>query len=177
MLYYKKVSSPLGAITLRSDGEALTGLWFEHDKHYGDNDIAGAKEADLAVFLQAEQWLAEYFSGKEPQVKVPLKFSGTPFQLLVWEILQKIPYGKLTTYGDIAKAIASHKGLKRMSAQAVGGAVGRNPLCIIIPCHRVVGANGSLTGYGGGIKRKVALLELEKVDMTKLTVPISGTAL
>lgn len=177
MLYYKKVSSPLGAITLRSDGEALTGLWFEHDKHYGDNDIAGAKEADLAVFLQAEQWLAEYFSGKEPQVKVPLKFSGTPFQLLVWEILQKIPYGKLCTYSDIAQEIATQKKLKRMSAQAVGGAVGRNPLCIIIPCHRVVGANGSLTGYGGGIKRKVALLELEKVDMTKLTVPISGTAL
>lgn len=177
MLYYKKISSPLGEITLRSDGEALTGLWFEHDKHYGDKDINGAKKADLAVFLQAEQWLAEYFSGKEPQVKVPLKFSGTPFQLLVWEILQKIPYGKLCTYSDIAQEIATQKKLKRMSAQAVGGAVGRNQLCIIVPCHRVVGANGSLTGYGGGMSRKVALLKLEGVDMSKLTVPTKGTAL
>lgn len=177
MLYYKKISSPLGEITLRSDGEALTGLWFEHDKHYGDKDINGAKKADLAVFLQAEQWLAEYFSGKEPQVKVPLKFSGTPFQLLVWEILQKIPYGKLCTYSDIAQEIATQKKLKRMSAQAVGGAVGRNQLCIIVPCHRVVGANGSLTGYGGGMSRKVALLKLEGVDISKLTVPTKGTAL
>lgn len=177
MLYYKKIASPLGDITLRSDGEALTGLWFEHDKHYGDKDIVGADKADLAVFTQAEAWLAEYFSGKEPQVKVPLKFCGTPFQLAVWKILQNISYGRLITYGDIAKEIAVQKGLKRMSAQAVGGAVGRNPLCIIIPCHRVVGANGSLTGYGGGMPRKVALLKLEGVDMSNLTVPTKGTAL
>lgn len=177
MLYYKKVASPLGEITLRSDGEALTGLWFADDKHYGAKDIAGAALADLDVFMQAEAWLAEYFAGREPKVSVPLKLQGSEFQMQVWRLLQDIPYGRLATYGDIAKKIAAQKGLARMSAQAVGGAVGHNPLCIIVPCHRVVGANGSLTGYGGGMWRKVRLLELEKVDMSKLTVPTKGTAL
>ena len=177
MLYYKKTASPLGEITLRSDGEALTGLWFADDKHYGAKDIAGAAMADLDVFTQAEEWLAEYFAGREPKVSVPLKLQGSEFQMQVWRLLQDIPYGRLVTYGDIAKKIAAQKGVARMSAQAVGGAVGRNPLCIIVPCHRVVGANGSLTGYGGGMWRKVRLLELEKVDMSKLTVPTKGTAL
>lgn len=177
MLYYKKLASPLGEITLRSDGEALTGLWFADDKHYGAKDIAGAALADLDVFTQAEEWLAEYFAGREPKVSVPLKLQGSEFQMQVWRLLQDIPYGRLVTYGDIAKKIAAQKGVARMSAQAVGGAVGHNPLCIIVPCHRVVGANGSLTGYGGGMWRKVRLLELEKVDMSKLTVPIKGTAL
>ena len=177
MLYYKKVASPLGEITLRSDGEALTGLWFADDKHYGAKDIAGAALADLDVFMQAEAWLAEYFAGREPKVSVPLKLQGSEFQMQVWRLLQDIPYGRLVTYGDNAKKIAAQKGVARMSAQAVGGAVGHNPLCIIVPCHRVVGANGSLTGYGGGMWRKVRLLELEKVDMSKLTVPTKGTAL
>lgn len=177
MLYYKKLASPLGEITLRSDGEALTGLWFADDKHYGARDIAGAALADLDVFMQAEAWLAEYFAGREPKASVPLKLQGSEFQMQVWLLLQDIPYGRLVTYGDIAKKIAAQKGVARMSAQAVGGAVGHNPLCIIVPCHRVVGANGSLTGYGGGMWRKVRLLELEKVDMSKLTVPTKGTAL
>lgn len=177
MLYYKKVASPLGEITLRSDGEALTGLWFADDKHYGAKDIAGAALADLDVFMQAEAWLAEYFAGREPKVSVPLKLQGSEFQMQVWRLLLDIPYGRLVTYGDIAKKIAAQKGVARMSAQAVGGAVGHNPLCLIVPCHRVVGANGSLTGYGGGMWRKVYLLELEKVDMSKLTVPTKGTAL
>ena len=177
MLYYKKLASPLGEITLRSDGEALTGLWFADDKHYGAKDIDGAALADLDVFMQAEAWLAEYFARREPKVSVPLKLQGSEFQMQVWRLLQDIPYGRLVTYGDIAKKIAAQKGLARMSAQAVGGAVGHNPLCIIVPCHRVVGANGSLTGYGGGMWRKVRLLELEKVDMSKLTVPTKGTAL
>ena len=177
MLYYKKLAPPLGEITLRSDGEALTGLWFADDKHYGAKDIAGAALADLDVFTQAEEWLAEYFAGREPKVSVPLKLQGSEFQMQVWRLLQDIPYGRLVTYGDIAKKIAAQKGVARMSAQAVGGAVGHNPLCIIVPCHRVVGANGSLTGYGGGMWRKVRLLELEKVDMSKLTVPTKGTAL
>lgn len=177
MLYYKKVASPLGEITLRSDGEALTGLWFADDKHYGAKDIAGEVLADLDVFMQAEAWLAEYFAGREPKVSVPLKLQGSEFQMQVWRLLLDIPYGRLVTYGDIAKKIAAQKGVARMSAQAVGGAVGHNPLCIIVPCHRVVGANGSLTGYGGGMWRKVRLLELEKVDMSKLTVPTKGTAL
>lgn len=177
MLYYKKAASPLGEITLRSDGEALTGLCFADDKHYGAKDIAGAALADLDVFMQAEEWLAEYFAGREQKVSVPLKLQGSEFQMQVWRLLQDIPYGRLVTYGDIAKKIAAQKGVARMSAQAVGGAVGHNPLCIIVPCHRVVGANGSLTGYGGGMWRKVRLLELEKVDMSKLTVPTKGTAL
>ena len=177
MLYYKKVASPLGEITLRSDGEALTGLWFADDKHYGAKDIAGAALADLDVFTQAEAWLAKYFAGREPKVSLPLKLQGSEFQMQVWRLLQDIPYGRLVTYGDIAKKIAAQKGVVRMSAQAVGGAVGHNPLCIIVPCHRVVGANGSLTGYGGGMWRKVRLLELEKVAMSKLTVPTKGTAL
>lgn len=177
MLYYKKITSPLGEITLRSDGEALTGLWFVADKHYSDKDIAGALQRDIKIFDMAEKWLQEYFSGKEPATQVTVSFSGSPFQKLVWTQLQKIPYGQLVTYEAIAKAVAAEKGLKRMSAQAVGGAVGHNPLCIIVPCHRVVGKSGSLTGYAGGIWRKKQLLELEGVDMRKLTVPTRGTAL
>ena len=167
MLYYKKISSPLGEITLRSDGESLTGLWFADDKHYGDKDIQDAQNAELPVFALAEKWLAEYFAGCEPKVNVPLQFTGSDFQESVWKILQNIPYGRLVTYGDIAREIAAQRGLARMSAQAVGGAVGRNPLCIIIPCHRVIGADGSLTGYGGGMWRKVRLVEIEKADMSK----------
>ena len=177
MLYYKKISSSLGEITLRSDGQFLTGLWFANDKHYGDKYIQDAQTAELPVFALAEKWLAEYFAGCKPKVKVPLQFTGTDFQKCVWKILQNIPYGRLVTYGDIACEIAAQRGLARMSAQAVGGAVGRNPLCIIIPCHRVIGADGSLTGYGGGMWRKVRLLEIEKVDIGELTVPIKGTAL
>lgn len=177
MLYYKKISSPLGEITLRSDGESLTGLWFADDKHYGDKDIQSAQNAELMVFALAEKWLAEYFAGREPKIYVPLQFTGSDFQERVWKILQNIPYGRLVTYGDIAREIAEQLGRSHMSAQAVGGAVGHNPLCIIIPCHRVIGANGSLTGYGGGMWRKVRLLEIEKADMSKLTVPTKGTAL
>ena len=177
MLYYKKISSPLGKITLRSDGEALTGLWFENDKHYGDKDIAGAVEAELQVFGVVEKWLAEYFSGQKPKTQVPLKLLGTPFQQLIWTQLLNIPYGQLITYGDIAKAVAETKGVQQMSAQAVGGAVGHNTLCIIVPCHRVVAKSGSLTGYAGGIWRKVQLLKLEHVDISRLTVPTKGTAL
>lgn len=177
MLYYKKIISPLGEITLRSDGFALTGLWFAGDKHYGDKDIAEATAKALPVFSQTEKWLEEYFAGRQPQTQVPLRLLGSPFQKLVWQLLQKIPYGQLVTYTDIAREIAQKKSLKCMSAQAVGGAVGHNPLCLIVPCHRVVGKTGSLTGYAGGIQRKVALLQLEQVDMSKLTVPTKGTAL
>ncbi len=177
MLYYKKITSPLGEITLRSDGEYLTGLWFSGDKHYGDKDIAGAEVKNLSIFELAEKWLSKYFAGKESEIVVPLKLLGSDFQLQVWELLQKIPYGQLVTYGEIARQIAAQRGMARMSAQAVGGAVGHNPLCIIVPCHRVIGKSGSLTGYGGGMWRKVQLLELEGVDMSKLTIPVKGTAL
>ena len=161
MLYYKKISSPLGEITLRSDGESLTSLWFADDKHYGDKDIQDAQNAELPVFALAEKWLAEYFAGCEPKVNVPLQFTGSDFQERVWKILQNIPYGSLITYGDIACEIAAQRGLARMSAQAVGGAVGRNPIAILIPCHRVIGSDGSLTGYAAGVDKKQALLKLE----------------
>lgn len=177
MLYYKKITSPLGEITLRSDGEYLTGLWFVSDKHYGDKDIAGGTAKNLPVFAQAEKWLGEYFAGDMPKINVPIKLAGSAFQLQVWELLQEIPYGSLITYGDIAKQVAAQNGIARMSAQAVGGAVGHNPICIIIPCHRVVGASGSLTGYGGGMWRKVQLLQLEGIDMSNFIVPTKGTAL
>ena len=160
-MYYKKISSPLGEITLRSDGESLTGLWFADDKHYGDKDIQDAQNAELPVFALAEKWLAEYFAGCEPKVNVPLQFTGSDFQKIVWKILQKIPYGTIITYGDIACEIAAQRGLARMSAQAVGGAVGRNPIAILIPCHRVIGSDGSLIGYAAGVDKKQALLKLE----------------
>ena len=126
---------------------------------------------------KAKEWLDIYFSGKEPNFKLPLHFTGSEFQNKVWEILYSISYGKTMTYGEIAKILAKQKGLKRMSAQAVGGAVGHNQISIIVPCHRVVGSNGSLTGYAGGVKRKKHLLELEKVDMSNLFIPTKGTAI
>lgn len=177
MLYYKKITSSLGDITLRSDGEYLTGLWFAGDKHYSDKDIAGGEVKNLPVFEVTGHWLTEYFAGKKPEIVVPLKLAGSDFQMQVWELLKEIPYGNLITYGDIAKLLAAKNGIARMSAQAVGGAVGHNPICIIVPCHRVIGASGSLTGYGGGMWRKVQLLELEGVEMGKLTIPTKGTAL
>ena len=135
------------------------------------------KEKEVPVFETAKRWLDIYFSGKEPDFQVPLHFTGTDFQNEVWEILYSIPYGNTMTYGEIAKKIAEKRGLKRMSAQAVGGAVGHNEISIIVPCHRVVGSNGSLTGYAGGIEKKAELLKLEKVDMAGFFVPKKGTAL
>ena len=129
------------------------------------------------LFEKLKQWLDIYFSGKEPNFTVPLHFIGTDFQNEIWETLCTIPYGQTMTYGEIAKQIATKKGLPRMSAQAVGGAVGHNEISIIVPCHRVVGANGNLTGYAGGIEKKVKLLKLENVDMKQFSVPRKGTAL
>ncbi len=129
------------------------------------------------ILSRAKCWFDHYFSGEEPCVEVPLHLIGSDFQREVWEILQTIPYGKTITYGDIAKQIATRRGLSRMSAQAVGGAVGHNPLSVIVPCHRVVGSNGNLTGYAGGIDKKIRLLELEHADMSRFFVPTKGTAL
>lgn len=177
MNYKKTYISPLGIIYMRSDGEYLTGLWFEKSrddlKHQGDFE-----EKDLSIFNETSKWLDIYFSGKEPGFTPKYKIENlTPFRKMVIDIMNKIPYGKVVTYNDIAKEIAKIKDLNKMSAQAVGGAVGWNPICIIIPCHRVVGSNGSLTGYGGGIKNKIKLLELEKNDMTKFIIPTKGSAL
>lgn len=177
MEYTHRYQSPLGDITLASDGEVLTGLWFDEQKYFLATLCKEHEEKDLPIFEQADHWLDLYFSGKEPDFTPSLSPKGTAFRKAVWDILLTIPYGQTITYGEIADKIAKLRGLAQMSAQAVGGAVGHNPISIIIPCHRVVGTNGSLTGYAGGIERKVQLLTLEKVDLSKFFVPIKGTAL
>ena len=156
--------SPLGGITLASDGEALIGLWFDGQKYFTDTLEKEYEDRDLPVFEQARRWLDIYFSGREPDFTPPLRMKTTPFRKEVWEILLAIPYGKTMTYGEIAACIAKQKSLRQMSAQAVGGAVAHNSISLIIPCHRVVGADGSLTGYAGGTDKKVKLLEMEKAD-------------
>lgn len=163
MQYISHYQSPVGGILLAADEAGLTGLWFEGAKYFADQLDPAREEKDTPVLEAAKQWLSLYFSGREPDFLPPIHLKGTPFRLGVWEILQKIPYGKTSTYGEIAKEIALLKGLPRMSAQAVGGAVGHNPISLVIPCHRVVGTNGSLTGYAGGIDKKARLLALEKV--------------
>ena len=158
MIYTVHYTSPLGGITLASDGMALTGLYFDGERDFPD--LSAAHKKDLPVFGEAMHWLDLYFAGKEPDFSPALNPTGTAFQHAVWEILRTIPYGGTTTYGAIAKRLEKVTG-KRMSAQAVGGAVGRNPISILIPCHRVIGADGSLTGYAGGLDKKEYLLGLE----------------
>ena len=153
--------SPLGEIILASDGEALTGLWFAGQKYEGSTLAPEHEEKDLPVFDETRHWLDVYFTGKAPGFTPPLKLKGTDFRKTVWEILLTIPYGETTTYGEIAAAVARKTG-GSVSARAVGGAVGHNPVSLIVPCHRVVGADGSLTGYAGGVDRKKALLTLEQ---------------
>ena len=177
MDYTHHYESPLGGITLASDGEALTGLWFDGQKYFADTLDREHTEKVLPVFEQTVRWLDIYFSGRTPDFTPPLSMKTTQFRKAVWEIMLTIPYGKTMTYGEIADRIAKEKGLVRMSAQAVGGAVGHNSISLIIPCHRVVGTNGSLTGYAGGIDKKVKLLTMEKADMTALFIPKRGTAL
>ena len=166
MEYIHHYDSPLGGITMASDGKALTGLWFDGQKYFGNGLDKDVRKDILPVFDQTVQWLNIYFSGKAPGFTPPLNMKTTPFRKEVWEILLTIPFGKTMTYGEIANRIARQNGLSRMSAQAVGGAVGHNAISLIIPCHRVVGANGSLTGYAGGIDKKAKLLALEQVDMS-----------
>ena len=170
MQYTAHYASPLGAVTLASDGTALVGLWFDGQKYFADTLEDEHRQKSLPVFEEARRWLDIYFSGKEPGFLPPLAPKATPFRKKVWDILLSIPYGQTITYGEIAKTIAREQS-SRMSAQAVGGAVGHNPISIIVPCHRVVGTNGSLTGYADGIDKKVQLLTLEGVDMTRFFVP------
>lgn len=176
MKYLKTYTSPLGLIYMSSDGEYLTGLWFsksrDEKKHHDEY-----QEKDLKIFVETEKWLDLYFQGRNPDFTPKYKIEGTPFRLAVSKIMCKIPYGSVVTYQDIANELAKMKGIAKMSVQAVGRAVGWNPICLIVPCHRVVGKNGSLTGYGGGIQNKVKLLELEGIDMSKYFVPKKGTAL
>ena len=153
--------SPVGSITLSSNGTALTGLWFDGQKYFAQTLSEPYEENLLPVFEDTIKWLDIYFSGEIPGFMPELSVHSTPFRKAVWDILLTIPYGHTMTYGEIAEILAQQTGKKKMSAQAVGGAVGHNPISIIIPCHRVVGTDGKLTGYAGGIDRKRFLLELE----------------
>lgn len=166
MEYIHHYESPLGGMTAASDGEALTGLWFDGQKYFGNGLDPDHEEKMLPVFEQTCHWLDLYFSGEKPDFTPPLSMKTTPFRRAVWEILLTIPYGHTMTYGEIAAKIAEQKGMPGMSAQAVGGAVGHNAISLIIPCHRVVGANGSLTGYAGGLDKKQKLLALEHADVS-----------
>ena len=169
--------SPLGDIPLAADEIGLTGLWFDGEKYFAGNLPAAHTERETPLLKDVRRWLDIYFTGREPDFLPPLHPTGSAFRQSVWELLLQIPYGQTTTYGEIARQLAAKQGLARMSAQAVGGAVGHNEISIIIPCHRVVGTNGSLTGYAGGIDKKAKLLALEHTDMRRLFVPKKGTAL
>lgn len=170
-------TSPVGLIQMESDGVHLTGLWIEGQDGYDVQDgLAGMAKnnlpASLPVFAQTRSWLDRYFSGMDTSpYELPLAPAGSDFRQAVWKILCTIPRGQVVTYGDIAAELAKQRGIKAMSAQAVGGAVGKNPISIIIPCHRVTGAGGNLTGYGGGLAKKIKLLELEGVDMSRFHLP------
>ena len=171
MTYTYHYSSPLGGITLSSNGTELTGLWFDGQKYFGSTLLKKCEEKSLPIFEQSMLWLDIYFSGQAPDFTPPLRMQTTPFRKAVWEILLTIPFGKTMTYGEIAQRIVNQKGLSKMSPQAVGGAVGHNAISLIIPCHRVVGKKGNLTGYAGGIEKKVQLIILEKTDMSSFFVP------
>lgn len=177
MVYTYKYKSPLGEILLAADEVGLTGLWFEGQKHFANTLPNEYISQETEILIEAKKWLDIYFSGKEPKFTPPLHPTGSEFRQAVWQILLQIPYGQTITYGEIARKMAEVKNIAHMSAQAVGSAVGHNEISIIIPCHRVVGANGSLTGYAGGIDKKIALLELEYTDMSHVFVPKKGTAL
>ena len=176
MLYTKTITSPLGPLLLASDGAAITGLWLEHQKYFAAT-LTGTPEErpELPVFEAAEAWLAAYFAKAPLPALPPLAPQGSPFRQAVWRLLSEIPYGTVTTYGELTRKLRE-SGIPA-APQAVGGAVGHNPISILIPCHRVVGTNGSLTGYAGGIEKKRFLLELEGVDLAGLHVPKKGTAL
>ena len=161
MEYTHRYFSPLGDITLASDGSAITGLWFVCQKYYASTLSVPHEERMLPVFECADHWLSIYFSGQAPGFTPPLRPSGTPFQKEVWEALLTIPFGCTMSYAQVAELVAARRGIPHMSLQAVGNAIGHNPISLIIPCHRVVGSDGGLTGYAGGLERKSWLLQLE----------------
>ncbi len=177
MTFLTHYDSPLGGVLLAADESGLTGLWFEGQKYFADNLPEERAERETETLALAKRWLDIYFAGKEPDFMPPLHPVGSPFRRAVWELLLEIPYGQTTTYGELSRRLAAKMGIAHMSAQAVGGAVGHNGISIIIPCHRVVGTGGSLTGYAGGVDKKVKLLELERADMRGFFVPKKGTAL
>lgn len=160
--------APVGVLKLASDGKSLIGLWIEGQKYFGAGLKETTEDNSLLLFGETKKWLDRYFAGERPGIsELPLAPGGSAFRQEVWKILCEIPYGQVTTYGAIAKKMAEKMGRSSMSGQAIGGAVGHNPVSIIIPCHRVVGACGSLTGYAAGIEKKRQLLALEGVELTK----------
>lgn len=161
MQYISRYVSPLGELLLAGDEAGLTGLWFEGQRYYAHGLDGRQREGTPPAVSVTKAWLDLYFSGREPDFTPPLHLMGTAFRREVWELLRAIPYGSVVTYKELAARLAEKRGLAHLSAQAVGGAVGHNPVSIIVPCHRVVGADGSLTGYAGGVARKAALLKLE----------------
>lgn len=179
MAYSMRCQSPLGPSVLASDGDSLVGLWLEGQKYFGGTMTEElAENPELPAFAAARKWLDHYFKGNKPPIAdLPLAPRGGEFRQAVWDLLCEIPYGSVVTYGELARKMAAGMNRETMSSQAVGGAVGHNPISIVIPCHRVVGANGSLTGYAGGIDKKVQLLEHEGVDLSRFFVPRKGTAL
>lgn len=167
VFYKTEYSSPLGKLTICAKNNHLVGLWIEGQKYFADTvNEEMISDDSLEIFKKTKKWLDEYFKGNQPNITdLNLSPIGNEFRQSVWKILCKIPYGEVTTYGDIAKEIAEQKSIERMSAQAVGGAVGHNPISIIIPCHRVIGKNGKLTGYAGGLDKKIQLLKIEGVNL------------
>jgi methylated-DNA-[protein]-cysteine S-methyltransferase len=162
MIYTGTLKTPLGPMTAAAENETLTGLWFVNQKYYPGQKSEWIEKPDYPLFTTLDAWLGDYFAGKPPKLASKLAPQGTAFQKRVWDELLQIPYGKTSTYGAIANQLAAEK---RSSARAVGGAVGHNPISLIIPCHRVIGASGNITGYAGGIDKKLALLRLEGVEL------------
>ncbi|MCL2277328.1 MAG: methylated-DNA--[protein]-cysteine S-methyltransferase [Treponema sp.] len=165
MEYFQKIKSPVGMLTVSCDGENITGLWIEGQKYFANGLEKNAEEKKFPVLEKAQNWLDLYFSGKKPDIKLNFLPKGTPYQKSIWNILQKIPYGKTVTYGEIASQYKIKNGGKQTSARAVGAAVGKNPISIFIPCHRVIGKDGSLTGYAGGLSKKTLLLQIEGINI------------
>lgn len=178
MIYVANYKSPIGNLLIASKNNKLIGLWIEGQKYYFSNFKDEVQQLDNNILLKTKEWLDRYFNKEKPSInELELNPIGSEFRQEVWKILCTIPYGKVITYNDISKQIAHNRGINKMSAQAIGGAVGHNPISIIIPCHRVVGSNGSLTGYAGGIDKKIYLLKHEEVDMENLFFPRKGIAL
>lgn len=165
MQYTTRYASPLGEILLACDDEGMTGLWFVGQKYYGNGLAKERAEKDHPILKEACSWLDCYFAGGKPEKLPPIHLVGTDFRREVWELLLKLPYGTVTTYRKLGRELARRRRLPHMSAQAIGGAVGHNPVSILVPCHRVVGTDGSLTGYAGGTDKKAALLTLEQVEV------------